>query len=185
MMAENVYFTKEVADKLGVGTSTVRKYSLLLEEHGYEIDRNDKDQRAFYDADIALMQRIIDLVQSKGMTLSSAAKSAIIEFNDGKFRTSKTPKQDVEVAELREQLNEMTEYLKQQERFNRELISRLEDRREQDQLLLETREHREEELERKLSEVMKELRETKEMIAAAKEEPDNAQKGFFARLFGK
>lgn len=48
---EHAYSTKEVAEKVGIATPTVRKYSQILEKNGYEFLK-EGDRRIFVQSDI-------------------------------------------------------------------------------------------------------------------------------------
>ncbi len=77
---QNVYWTREVAELLGVKEGTIRKYARLLEDRGYNFHRNDHDQRGFFDKDVIILRKIQELSKSKSMTLDDAA-NAIISMN--------------------------------------------------------------------------------------------------------
>lgn len=54
---EFIYTSKEVAEKVGIKTPTVRKYGQLLERYGYEFEKNG-DRRNFVNADIIAMKKM-------------------------------------------------------------------------------------------------------------------------------
>ena len=68
----NTYTVKHIEKTLGISVSTVRKYALLLESHGYRISRNENNVRILYDADITVFRRIYE-ESTKGRTLDSIA----------------------------------------------------------------------------------------------------------------
>ncbi|MFG6150627.1 DNA-binding protein [Halobacillus sp. B23F22_1] len=59
------FFAKEVALKLDIKSSTLRQWALALEEEGYEFQRNDKDQRIYYDRDISMFFELKKLIEKK------------------------------------------------------------------------------------------------------------------------
>lgn len=59
------FFAKEVALKLDIKPSTLRQWALALEEEGYEFQRNDKDQRIYYDRDISMFFELKKLIEKK------------------------------------------------------------------------------------------------------------------------
>jgi DNA-binding transcriptional MerR regulator len=190
-MAKNVYTTKEVADNLGITTSTVRKYCLMLEDErigNYKIQRNAKDQRLFYDYDVMAFRQLQQLTQEDGITLENAVKTI-----GDKLRSRQEDVVDDETTtaisdvlkQHEEKLDEMMEYMKrqeerieQQDRFNRELLSKLD---EQNRYIVESIKERDQQL----LFAIRETQETKRLIAAAEEAKPEPKKGFFARLFGK
>jgi DNA-binding transcriptional MerR regulator len=75
--AEKAYWTKDVADDLGMAVTTVRKYASLMEENGYTILRNEHNQRAFLERDILIMKRIKSLAKAHGVTIEDAVNSVL------------------------------------------------------------------------------------------------------------
>lgn len=70
----NAYTTKQVADNLALSASSIRNYCRAIEEAGYSITRNDKDQRIFLDSDVMALRRMSALIDG-GKTLQTAAVS--------------------------------------------------------------------------------------------------------------
>ncbi|MED4018560.1 MerR family transcriptional regulator [Sutcliffiella cohnii] len=56
------YFAKDVASELGVTTSTLRRWSIQLEKKGYFFERNDKDQRIYYERDYKAFRELKQLL---------------------------------------------------------------------------------------------------------------------------
>lgn len=177
-MAKSVYTTKQIADNLGIVTSTLRKWCLLLEDAGYKFERNEKDQRMYFDNDMLALRHLKKLTQEDGMSLENAVKS--IAGKD-ELRQEITASDSVDHSKLEAKMDEMLEYIKRQderlekqEQFNRELVKRLE---EQNKYIANSMEKRDQQL----MLAMREVQETKKLIAANEEE----NKGFFAKLFRK
>lgn len=57
-MNEFGFFSKEVSLKLDINSSTLRQWCLLIEDASYKFERNNKDQRVFYERDINLLFEI-------------------------------------------------------------------------------------------------------------------------------
>mgnify|MGYP001062716822 CR=1 FL=1 len=177
-MAKSVYTTKQVADNLGIVTSTLRKWALLLEQYGYKFERNEKNQRMFFDSDMLALRNLKELTQQDGMSLENAVKSIA---DKGELREEISLSDFEDNSKLEAKLDELLEYVKRQderiemqEQFNKELIKRLE---EQNKYIANSMEKRDQQL----MLAMREVQETKKLIAASEEE----SKGFFARLFRK
>ncbi|MDP9726337.1 DNA-binding transcriptional MerR regulator [Priestia aryabhattai] len=66
-----------LARAIGVTTSTVKKYYLLFEEHGYNFKRNQQGQLLFSQDDINLFKELMLLKNEKGMTVPKAVKEII------------------------------------------------------------------------------------------------------------
>jgi DNA-binding transcriptional MerR regulator len=195
MMAKNAYTTKQVADNLGIVTSTLRKWCLMLENEelgNYKIDRNEKDQRVFYDYDVLALREIKRLTTEDGITLENAVKSVGIKLRKQQEITASVMEEEAETSapapdmkRYEEKLDRLLAYIErqddrfdQQERFNRELLSKLDDQQKYIQESLQKRDEQ-------LMIAIRETQETKRLIAAAEEAKPEPKKGFFARLFGK
>lgn len=56
---ERAFSTKEVAEEVGIATTTVRRYGQLLEQNGYEFFK-DGDRRIFVKSDVEVLKDIRD-----------------------------------------------------------------------------------------------------------------------------
>lgn len=70
---ENTLTPATVATNLGVSGSTLRKYSLILEENGITFKRNAKNSRQYTESDVMTLQRMITLMKTDGVTVENAA----------------------------------------------------------------------------------------------------------------
>jgi len=76
-------FSKDVATHLGINSNTLRRWSIELENHGYEFTRNEKKQRIYYERDLLALsdfQRIIGKTQN----LENAGKAVVSMVNERK-----------------------------------------------------------------------------------------------------
>lgn len=191
-MAKSVYTTKQVADNLKIVTSTLRKWCLLLEQAGYKFERNEKNQRMFFDSDMLALRNLKELTQQEGMSLENAVKSiaekgelreeiSLSDFEDNSKLEAKLDELLEYVKRQDEQIEALTEHSERQDRFNRELLSRLEEQSkyiaDQNKFIAGSIEKRDQQL----MLAMREVQETKKLVAASEEE----NKGFFKRLFRK
>lgn len=76
MIKEMTYFTKQVADILGVKAVTVRSWAPKFEERGHKFLENN-GSRAFRKSDIALFRRYLYNTQELGMSQSEAIDAAL------------------------------------------------------------------------------------------------------------
>lgn len=78
-----VYSPAEAASLLKIKTATLRKYSLLLEMYGYEIERNSKKHRYYRDKDIIALRNVISGSNS-GVTLEESVRNVVYleDYND-------------------------------------------------------------------------------------------------------
>lgn len=70
---ERTYTGREVAELLGIGASTLRKWSMLLEQHGYWFLRDNQNWREYRRADIAVLQRFYQLTKDELLSQEEAA----------------------------------------------------------------------------------------------------------------
>lgn len=73
---------EDVAAVLKIKPSTLRKYSLLLENNRYSFQKNAHGHRWFTDIDIAALRKFITFKDSGGMTLEESA-SAVYLWSKG------------------------------------------------------------------------------------------------------
>lgn len=66
----------DVSGQLGVKPSTLRKYSLLLEEQGVPFDRNANNSRKYSDMHLVALQKIITLTSNGGVSVEDAVFTA-------------------------------------------------------------------------------------------------------------
>ncbi|KAB2486561.1 DUF3967 domain-containing protein [Priestia endophytica] len=150
----NAYSTKQAADNLGISTSTLRKWCLLLEKEEYIFDRNENNNRIFYDTDLLALRHIKKLTQEEGRTLENAAKDVSTKGRARKSITHSdmddkseitddiavTTRHDgYKINQLLELVERQNEVLSRQEeridrldRFNRELLMELKNQSEKE-----------------------------------------------------
>ncbi len=78
-MQERAYWTHEVAEKLEIGESTLRKWCLALEERGHIFTKGEQDSRAFLESDIALLFIMKEWIRVRKKSMKDAAKLALEE----------------------------------------------------------------------------------------------------------
>ncbi|WP_144597595.1 MULTISPECIES: DUF3967 domain-containing protein [Bacillus] len=169
------YWGSEVAKNLGIGSSTLRKYCLALEEVGYPFERGSNNSRVFYHKDVATIERIVTAMNKKNVTLEQAINLAMTSVMENEIATVAIDS----VADT-EQIKVLSERIERLEQLNLELIQRLD---QQSKLLQETdaqRIIREEQRDIQLMQVLREMQDSKRFIAASEQ-----RKSLWSRLFGK
>ncbi|MED2741861.1 DUF3967 domain-containing protein [Bacillus toyonensis] len=169
------YWGSEVAKNLGIGSSTLRKYCLALEEVGYSFERGSNNSRIFYHKDVAAIERLVTAMNKKNITLEQAINLVMISVKENNIATV-----DMDSVADKEQIKTLSERIERLEKLNLELIQRLD---QQSKLLQETeiqRIIREEQRDVKLMQVLREIQDSKRLIAASEQ-----KKSFWIRLFGK
>ena len=161
---EKAYWNNEVAERLGMGKSTLRRWCLELEKQGYTFTKGEQDSRAFLEQDVLLLEKIKKL-QSEGSKLENAIKQVLSEKEQVPLTPVNTPRSpELDFSTEREQLKqELLQEIKQELLGTEQrILGRLEER---DQLLMQ---------------YVREVQETKRLVAATEE-----KKSWFAKLFGK
>lgn len=169
------YWGSEVAKNLGIGSSTLRKYCLALEEAGYPFERGNNNSRIFYHKDVATIERLVTAMNRKNVTLEQAINLAMASVEENEIATVATDS----VADT-EHIKALIERIERLEQLNLGLIQRLD---EQSKLLQETdtqRIIREEQRDIQLMQVLREIQDSKRLIAASEQ-----KKSFWSRLFSK
>ena len=169
------YWGSEVAKNLGIGSSTLRKYCLALEEAGYPFERGNNNSRIFYHTDVATIERLVTAMNKKNVTLEQAINLAMTSVEGNEIATVAIDS----VADT-EQIKALSERIERLEQLNLELIQRLD---QQSKLLQETdaqRIIREEQRDVQLMQVLREIQDSKRLIAASEQ-----RKSLWGRLFGK
>lgn len=100
----NSYGVNDAAKKLGVTSSTVKKYYLLFEQRNYNFKRDMHGKLIFTDSDINLFNNLVTLKNQPGMGLSLAIEQLIKEKNANlkKDIIFKVEKIEAEVKELKQ-----------------------------------------------------------------------------------
>lgn len=161
------YWGSEVAKNLGIGSSTLRKYCLVLEEAGYSFERGNNNSRIFYHNDVATIERLIFAMRKKNLRLDQAVNLAMTCVTKN------------EVA-ITEHIKTLVERIKRLEQLNLELIQRFD---QQSKLLQETDvQHiiREEQRDVQIMQILRGIQDSSRLIAALEQ-----KKLFWSRLFGK
>ncbi|MEH7238975.1 hypothetical protein [Bacillus sp. JJ1562] len=89
---ERAFTTKEVAEKVGIATPTVRKYGQILEQNGYNFLK-DGDRRIFVQSDIEVLIALRDTEKSLDDTakdLVEQQKERLEESNETKITITNT-----------------------------------------------------------------------------------------------
>lgn len=74
---EKTYAGREVASMLGIGASTLRKWSMLLEQHGYWFVRDHQNRREYRQIDISALQRFYRLTKDQLFPQEEAAQMIV------------------------------------------------------------------------------------------------------------
>lgn len=101
---------EDIATVLNIKPSTLRKYSLLLEQSGYLFKKNAQGHRWYTDTDLMALRKFITLKDSSGMTLEDSADAVFLwsksESVAGRATVSEATQGDTERHEA--SVNELT-----------------------------------------------------------------------------
>jgi len=183
---EIVYLGGEVAKSLGIARSSLTKYCIALENKDYKFIRGSNNSRVFRSKDVLLLQRMKDLVQDKGMTMETAVNVVLSMFpeeertgavlDENKGISSETTSREQEennqlsllidkleyIDEISDRLNSMEKELKDIKTQNKIL----QDQNDELKTTLETSSNKRDE---NLLSLIREVQDTKKMIAASQE----------------
>lgn len=79
--AEIVYTSNEVYSRLEVSSSTLRKYSDVLEREGYDVRKNSRGRREYTEFDVVVIEQLVELSKQEGMTLEGCENDCEAVWN--------------------------------------------------------------------------------------------------------
>lgn len=142
--------SKDVAKRIGIEPVTLRKYSSMLEEQGYSFNKDSKGWRIYSEDDVKALEYLYTMTKINGHSLDEA-----VQHIAGIYRSNLSiANTDISL----QQENPLTELIKQQEEFNRNILERL-----------ERFEQRQSERDQNLLTALRESQETKKMLAASQQ----------------
>jgi biotin operon repressor len=196
---EMAYATKEVAEMLGIAKTTIRKYSQMLEDAGYEFIKNG-DRRVYVNADLTALEKMktSDKIEHTAIELANKQKEkkqrkSDIESDFDKAISSVLPsnttalelKESEKIAFMEKQYAQLMQTFKHmavEYAATREKVDSIEENTSE---ILSTMN----EVVKRLDEEKREKELFKEKLDLAvdfiqKSEENEKKKGFFKRLFG-
>lgn len=187
------YFAAEVCKDLNLNSNTLRKWSLALENAQYMFERNPRNQRIYYEKDIALLKRMKDLMADGSRTLENAVQTLTNEQENAEITHSVLISENSKVT-VKERYQEDLFSIFQE--TNKQLACTLQQHEiiaQQNkqilELLLEERQRTEKERKKNV-EIQRENEELKERLNKVldyieKQEENSSKKSFFQRMLGK
>jgi DNA-binding transcriptional MerR regulator len=128
------YSPSHVQELLGIDSHTLRKYATLLEGHGYQIHRNHRGHRGYFDKDVTTLSKLIEISKQEDMTLELSAQAVMSwnsEENESVIRTEEETLQtnppDPEIIQ-NNNLGELLERIEHLEQINMDLINHLKEK---------------------------------------------------------
>jgi len=168
-----VFSSSDIAITLKIQESTLRKYCLILEKSGYEFLKNENGHRAYFDADLILLKKFLELKKGTDMTLEQASKS-VVAWKNGSDITERDTDEDRDVLHSNDLVDEFKSFKESQEKFNQELLNQLKKQQEYISNKLENRDQQ-------LMLALKETLETKKQLALTEAEEQKKKWWMFWR----
>ncbi|MCM3308642.1 DUF3967 domain-containing protein [Priestia megaterium] len=183
---EIVYLGGEIAKSLGIARSSLTKYCIALENKDYKFIRGSNNSRAFRSKDLLLLQRMKDLVQDKGMTMETAVNvvlsmlpeeeriGAILDENKvmSPETASKEQEENTQISLLMDKLeyiDEISDRLNSMEKELKDIKTQNKILQDQNYELRTTVETSSNKRDENLLSLIREVQDTKKMIAASQE----------------
>ena len=133
---KTLYSPSDVAEQLGIQSSTLRKYADVLEKEGYTFIKNERGHRKYRESDVMVFRKVINLKSDTDMTLENATKQ-IVSWHQGvevlpleRYEVERYEEPDFNATSLQTMIQEQKEVIEKQNYLLQELNKRL---AEQDQ----------------------------------------------------
>lgn len=179
---EKTYSNKEIAALLGIGLSTLRKWSALLEQSGYSFPRDGRSRREYRQMDAIALRKMKELTKENAMSLEDAAMTVASSMQrppampDQKLpaATSLIQRSPRSYEALEQKVDSLVEHIQKQDAFNLALLERLDKQEKYISINLKERD-------RRLTKAMNDILETKVAMAALQD--SQRKKSIWHRLF--
>ncbi|MGS2751705.1 DUF3967 domain-containing protein, partial [Bacillus zanthoxyli] len=126
-----LYSPGEVAEQLGIQSSTLRKYADVLEKEGYTFIKNERGHRKYRESDVMVFRKVINLKNDTDMTLENATKQ-IVSWHQGieilpleRHEIERYEEPDFNATTLQTMLQDQNEVIEKQNELLQELSKRL------------------------------------------------------------
>ncbi|PLS01414.1 MerR family transcriptional regulator [Neobacillus cucumis] len=165
---EEIYSPSDVKDLLGIDSSTLRKYATHLEGHGYQIHRNAKGHRSYFEKDVDTLRQLIKFNKQDGMTIEQSALSVMTLDTEEKDTTDTVMEEEDATVTVKEAEQTTNDQDRKQDCHHEELLERIE---HLEQINLDLIKHlkekavREASLEEKLNHILRYVQRTEQLMA--------------------
>ncbi|MGX5475897.1 hypothetical protein [Bacillus toyonensis] len=112
---------------LKIQESTLRKYCIMLEEHGYHFHKNEHGHRGFLDNDVITLRKLMEIKSHPDMTLKTACNAVMTWVREKDISEVDT---DVitEDTQHGERYNELKSMIQQQNEMLNQMAKKLDER---------------------------------------------------------
>lgn len=124
--SQSIYISKDVAMILKIQESTLRKYCIMLEEHGYHFHKNEHGHRGFHDNDVITLRKLMEIKSHPDMTLKQACGAVMTWVQEENISEVDT---DVitEDAQHDERYNELKGMIEKQNEILKQMVMKLDE----------------------------------------------------------
>lgn len=177
-----IYNPSDISGLLNVKESTLRKYSLLLEECGYKFDRNEQKQRWYSDKDVIALQKLMTFKNSGAMSLKECAEAVYLWSKGDDVTDTLTVSHNGEerhdVAIKEEELSELKSLVLEQQMYIADLGKKLDER-------FEKQEQRDKYLFKTIEDLTSQIEKQREEQQLLLSPPVEEKQGLLSRIFKK
>lgn len=124
---KTLYSPGDVAEQLGIQSSTLRKYADVLEKEGYTFIKNERGHRKYRESDVMVFRKVINLKSDTDMTLENATKQ-IVSWHQGvevlpleRYEVERYEEPDFNATSLQTMIQEQKEVIEKQNYLLQEL----------------------------------------------------------------
>ncbi|MDA1764347.1 DUF3967 domain-containing protein [Bacillus cereus] len=128
---KTLYSPGDVAEQLGIQSSTLRKYADVLEKEGYTFIKNERGHRKYRESDVMVFRKVINLKSDTDMTLENATKQ-IVSWHQGvevlpleRHEIERYEEPDFNATTLQTMLQDQNDVIEKQNELLQELSKRL------------------------------------------------------------
>ncbi|PGE66461.1 DUF3967 domain-containing protein [Bacillus toyonensis] len=128
---KTLYSPGDVAEQLGIQSSTLRKYADVLEKEGYTFIKNERGHRKYRESDVMVFRKVITLKNDTDMTLENATKQ-IVSWHQGievlpleRDEIERYEEPDFNATTLQTMFQDQNEVIEKQNKLLQELNKRL------------------------------------------------------------
>ncbi|PES79342.1 DNA-binding protein [Bacillus cereus] len=128
---KTLYSPSDVAEQLGIQSSTLRKYADVLEKEGYTFIKNERGHRKYRESDVMVLRKVIYLKNDTDMTLENATKQ-IVSWHQGvevlpleRHEAERYEEPDFNATPLQTMIQEQKVVIEKQNELLQELTKRL------------------------------------------------------------
>lgn len=138
--SQSIYVSKDVAIMLKIQESTLRKYCIMLEEHGYHFHKNEHGHRGFMDNDVITLRKLIEIKSHPDMTLKQAC-NAIMTWVKEKDMSEVDTDVITENKQHDDRYNELKDMIQQQNEMLKQMAKKMDEQQRYIDEKLEKRDH--------------------------------------------